>query len=382
MEFDFIIFGGTGMQGRICARDLLEQRYRVLLCGRDSSAIKELLRNKKARFMRVDLKHENEITRAIKKSNPYNVVNCAELVYNVPVMRACLKTGKSCTDLGGLYSVTKEQFGLDSEFRKKKLTCITGCGSTPGITNVMASYAVKEFDSVHTIELGFAWDSNIKEFVVPYSIKSIFDEFTQGPVLFCNGKIVKEPRAKHQGIFEFREIGKQMCYSIVHSEVFTFAKYYKEKGLKHIHYFAGFPEHSWEKIKTLIDLGFHSSEPVQVRGGIVKPRDVTAAVLKRLEVPKGYEEKENLWIRIKGKKNGKEKKIEMNCIVHTLKGWESAGSNVNTGRTISIISQMLKEGFIRQKGVYAPEAVVPSKYFFRELGERKMLVYQNNKRIN
>ncbi len=382
MRFDFVVLGGTGQQGRICSRDLLESGYSVLLCGRDTSKIKELLMRKNARFKRIDLRNEKELVRVIKESEADVVVNCAELNFNVPIMKACLATKKSCTDLGGLHDITIKQFKLDSSFRKAGIICITGCGSTPGIINVMTAHAVHDYDSVDAVHLGFAWDSNMKIFVVPYSIKSIFDELTEEPVLFHHGKFLKSVPMVCQGTFSFREIGKQTCYCIVHSEVYTFAKYFKDKGIKHVHYYAGFPEHSITKIKILLELGFNSSEPLDVRGVMIRPRDLTTEVLKRITPPKGYQEKENLWARVDGKKKGKAGSIEMNCIVKTLKGWEDAGSNVNTGRTISIISQMIKEGVIEQTGVYAPEAVVPHGAFFRELGKRKMYVYKNNKRIN
>src|SRR3989344_5856691 len=103
MNYDFIIFGGTGLQGRICGRDLLESGYSVLLCGRDPSGIRKLLKNKRAGFMAVDL--------------------------------------------GGLQKITKEQFKLHDEFKKAGILCITGCGSTPGIVNIMAAYAVDKFDT-------------------------------------------------------------------------------------------------------------------------------------------------------------------------------------------------------------------------------------------
>jgi|SRR3989344_6381261 len=382
MGFDFVVLGGTGQQGRICARDLLEEGYSVLICGRDSLRIKDLLKHKKARFARPDLGNQKELVEIIKKSGAGVVVNCAELNYNVDVMKACLLTRTSCTDLGGLHEITIRQFKLEHDFRKRGIICVTGCGSTPGITNVMAAHITHAYDGVDTIELGFAWDSNLKIFVVPYSIKSIFDEFTQNPVLLHNGKFVTSNQIRCQGTFNFKEIGRQTCYCVVHSEVYTFARYFESKGIRNVHYYAGFPDHSLNKIRTLIELGFNSREQVNVKGNLIRPRDVTAEILKRLSPPQGYREKENLWVRVKGKKHGKEDTTEMNCIVKTLKGWEQAGSNVNTGRTISIISQMIKEGVIEQVGVYAPEAVVPHGAFFRELGKRKMYVYENGKRIN
>src|SRR3989344_8919999 len=112
MKKDFIIFGGTGLQGRICAKDLLESGYSVALAGRDQSGILNLLKNKRASFIKVDLKNQKEIINSINKTNPDLVVNCAELTFNIPIMKACLKTGKSLTDLGGLQYITEKQFKL------------------------------------------------------------------------------------------------------------------------------------------------------------------------------------------------------------------------------------------------------------------------------
>ncbi len=381
-KYDFIIFGGTGQQGGICARDLIESGYSVLLIGRDKTRIKNLLKNKKTGFMKVDLRNEEEIAKAIEKSNAEVVVNCAELIFNVAIMKACLRTKKSLTDLGGLQKITLEQFKLHDSFKKSGIINITGCGSTPGIVNVMTAHALEKLDSVETIYLGFAWDSNIKKFVVPYSIQSIFDELTEDPVTYHDGKFVKEKRMTCKGTKNFKEVGKQIVYCIVHSEVYSFSRYFKNKGLKNIHYMAGFPEHSMKVIQTLIDLGFNSEEPIKINETEIKPINFTTEVLKKIEQPKNYREVENLWVEICGNKNNKNIKIEMDCIVKSLPGWEDAGSNVDTGRTISIISQMIKEGIIKEKGVYAPEAVVPCKPFFKELAKRKMFIYENGRKIN
>lgn len=382
MVYDFIIFGGTGQQGRICTRDLLECGYSCLIIGRNKEAVKKILKNKKTGFLNLDLKNEKDIEKAIYLSGAKVVVNCAELVFNLPIMKACLKTGKSLTDLGGLQKITMEQFKLDNSFEKKKILCITGCGSTPGISNIMARYAVKHFDNVDTINLGFAWKSNIKKFVIPYSMHSIFDELTNDAVTFHEGKFVKEKRFKCQGTFDFKEIGKQTAYCIVHSEVYTFPKYFKDKNLKAIHYMAGFPDHSYSVIKNLIDLGFSSKEEIEIAKAKIKPADFTDKILSKINIPKGYKEVENIWVNVYGKKNSESSKMDMNCIVKTIDGWEDAGSNIDTGRTISIISQMLFNDKIKFYGVHAPEGVVNEKDFFEELARRKMWVYENERRIN
>lgn len=382
MKYDFIVFGGTGQQGVLCVRDLIESGHSVMIAGRNKDAAVNLLKKKKTGFIYVDLKDDNSIYNAIKESGAEVVVNCAELTFNVAIMKACLKAEKSVTDLGGLQYVTHEQFKLHEDFKSKGILNITGCGSTPGISNIMAAHAIEKFDSVDTIDLGFAWDSSKKEFVIPYSMHSIFDEFTQNPVVFMDGKFMKSNRVFCRGVYNFKEVGKQTTYCIVHSEVYTFARYFKKFGLKTVHYMGGFPEHAFKVIKMLMDCGFSSEEEIEVDGVKIKPVDFTDNILKKLVPPKGYSEYENIWVKISGKKDDVEKFSEVNCIVKTSKGWEDAGSNVDTGRTISVISQMLKEGLIYKTGVHGPEACIPHKHFFAELAKRKMFIYQDGKKIN
>ena len=47
MRYDFLVIGATGIQGRIVTRDLLENNYSVLLCGRDKKRIEPILKKYK-----------------------------------------------------------------------------------------------------------------------------------------------------------------------------------------------------------------------------------------------------------------------------------------------------------------------------------------------
>jgi len=125
-----------------------------------------------------------------------------------------------------------------------------------------------------------------------------------------------------------------------------------------------------------------SDDPVNFKGMKIRPIDFLTQVLKRTKVPEGYKETENLWVHIYGKKNGKTKVIRMECVIHTLKGWEEDYTNIDTGMPISIMAQMIKKGIIKEKGAFSPEGVVPPEPFFKELKKRKMIVYENGKQIN
>lgn len=370
-HFDFVLIGATGEQGSIAARDLLGGKYKVLLCGRKKDKIKTLLRRKNADFAYVDLRDSQKTSEIIKKSRASIVLNCAELAWNIQAMEACLDAGVHYLDLGGLQEMTVKQFKYDRAYKQKQLLALLGCGSTPGIANVMAAYAVEQLDRVDHIDLGFAWDSNIKKFVLPYSFESMVYELTTPPVVLENGRFKTAKACAIEGITTFMGVGRQAIYCIVHSEVVTFYRYFKKKGLQSVHYKAGFPAHSYRVIEILMELGFASKEAI----------DFTSQVLSELKQPSHYKETEDLWVKVIGTQNGRPKTIEMDCLVRTSSEWRDAGSNVDTGRTIAIMAQMLLKGQIQGVGVMAPEICVPHLPFFKELEARGMKIYRNGKRV-
>lgn len=383
MKFDFVVMGATGMQGRIVSRDLLENGYSVFLCGRDKKRLEKIMsKYKKTQFYYVDVRDLEKTAEAIKLSGANVVVNCVEGDWNLNILKACIKAEAHCLDLGSEIWMTKEQLALDSLLKKKKLISITGCGSVPGVGNVMLRYASQKFDQIKTIEVGFAWDSNIKKFVVPFSIQSIIEEFTDPASVLENGRWKKEIPLENIRNSNHRAIGKEKEFFTRHPEPYTFYHYFKNMGLKNIRFYGGFPEHSFEKITSMIELGLGNHHDINFHGTKIKPVEFLTEVLKDIKYPPGYKEKENLWVDIYGKKDGKNKRILMECIVPTLKGWEDAGCNIDTGMPASIMAQMVKKGVVIQSGSYAPEGIIPPEIFFKELRKRKMVVMENGKIIN
>ena len=385
MRFDFCLIGATGMQGRICARDLLESGCSVLMCGRDKSRIEHLLRRfkKKTSFAYLDLKEHKNVKKVIEGSGAGIVVNCAEGDWNIDVLKICAQVGIHSIDLGSDIPMTKEQLAMNKTLKKRNLIHITGCGSVPGIGNIMLNYADGKFDKIDTVEVGFALDSNIKKFVVPFSIESITEEFTvDAPYVHNHKTRIVKPMDSIINCYH-RVIGRQKEFKVGHHpETYTFHKFLEKKGIKNVEFYAGFPEHSFNTISSIIELGFASKKEIDFLGMKIKPVEFLAEILKKIKVPKGYKETENLWVFIEGKYKGKKRNIMIECIVLPLKGWEDAGSNIDTGMPASIIAQMIFNKVITKHGSYSPEFIVPPAPFFRELRKRKMIVYENGKVVN
>lgn len=380
MRYDFLIIGSSGMQGRIVSRDLAERTYRLCLADLYRDGSERLLeRDTKIPFTYIDLRRARETAAFIARTDAPIVINCAEGDWNIDIYRACLAAKKHVIDLGSDVPMTKMQLALSPAFRRAGLTAITGCGSTPGINDVMLRSIVQRLDRVHTVEVGFAWDSNIKRFLVPFSIESIIEEFTEPAPAIEDGKWVYHQPLDTIEEREFRAIGKQRCFIVRHPETYTFHHSYRRNGLKNLRFYAGFPAHAFNVIAMLAELGLGNKESITIDKAEIRPVDAVARTLQRLPMPDGYREIENLWVHVVGKIGRTTKRVHMECIVPTLHDWADAGCNIDTGFPASIIAQMIHDGRIRKRGSFAPGAVVPIEPFFSALRERGMTFYENGK---
>ena len=62
----------------------------------------------------------------------------------------------------------KKQLALNKELKKEKIIHITGCGSVPGIGNVMLNYADGKFDKIDTVDVGFCMGFEYKKILCSF----------------------------------------------------------------------------------------------------------------------------------------------------------------------------------------------------------------------
>jgi lysine 6-dehydrogenase len=382
--YDFLILGANGIQGRIISRDLLEQGFKILFSDKNNFGFKEAIKakNKKIEFKKNDLDDFSKTKIFLKKNKSKIVINCAIDDYSLMVSKICLDLSLNYLDLGSTEEMTQNQLKLHKDYKKKKLIGITGMGSTPGINNVMLRYLKPKFDVIRTVHLGFVFKSNLPIFVPQFSLDCIAWEFTELVKILENGKFVYKKPSDCKINYNYKGIGRQKTFYTRHAEYVSFYNYLKEMGLKNLAVFSSFPEYSYKIFKDLINLGFTSKKGIKVNGFFVRPLDVSVEVLRKIQVPKKYKEKENIWLKVFGFKNGKKIKIEMDAITETLPGWEEATSNIDTGFPVSITAKMIKFKQIKEYGYFAPEFCVPPDIFFKELGKKGIKIYENGRRLN
>ncbi len=378
----FVVLGGYGNMGSICVRDLYDscKDCEIIIAGRDLEKAKKYansFKDKRVKYAKADVTNVNSTAKLLKNSDV--CINCVQYYFNLHVMKACLIAKCNYLDLGGLFHMTRKQLKLHNKFKKINKIAILGCGSTPGITNVLAAYGFSLLKYAKEMHVSFADYDETKynqPFVLPYTMYTLFDEFTSKPPVFTKGRLIYMKSGSGEKNLEFpKPIGKVKGFYTIHSELATFPSSF---DLKECSFRLTFPEEFNNQIRFLINTGFASNKEININSKKVKPRDFTAKIINQWLHKPGTKINDLEYVRVEIIGN---KKLILDCLTRSNKKYNYPGGSYDTGVPPSIIAQFISNNIIRATGVYPPEKVIPAIKFFKELKKRKIYVYLNNKKV-
>jgi lysine 6-dehydrogenase len=368
---------GAGLMGRAVVYDLGGAREvrSIVVADFDRPRADDVARKfgrGKARGAFADVRQTKPLAKLLHGCDV--VVNCTQYNWNLEVMRAALAAQVHYMDLGGLYHMTRKQFALDRDFRRIGKLAVPGIGGAPGIMNVMARTLADKMDRVDSIRVYNAgadqqkYDSAI---AYSFSIATILDELTMSPIHFVGGKYVAKPILSEPEFATFAPpIGKITMRHSIHSELGTLAESFRKKGVKEVFFKINYDPKLVELVRTLVDAGFTSSDPIDVKGAQVVPRDVLLALMQQKAPTKTPLDVEALRVIVTGKIGRKPAGLAMEMWAnHTTRPQLSAVAR-DTGFPAAIAAVMHGRGEIPGVGVQAPENVIPPEPFFRELKKR------------
>ena len=306
-------------------------------------------------------------------------LSAVEYVYNLPILKACIRNKVHYADLGGLFHMSRTLLALNDEVEAAGITAILGMGGTPGITNLLARMAVDKLDSVESIkvQLGCGDETpSTAPLVAPYSIRTILDEFTKPPQVFEHGTwYAQQPLTGQEELVFPAPVGRATAIYSLHSECATFPASFQDKGIAYVSFKIAFPNDFLTKLKFLVDLGFGSNEPISVQGVKVSPREVLARLLEMAPVEEVEpQDCDVLRIVATGKAQGQQLEITHQVVVHPYKRWGIGAGALDTGTPLAIAGRMLARGEITKRGAFGPEVCVPTNIFFREAARYDMHV--------
>lgn len=294
------------------------------------------------------------------------LLNTAAYRINLAAMEVALDAGAHYLDLGGLYHVTREQVKLDLRFREAGLVAVLGMGSTPGKTNVMAAHAVSRLggrvDRIVVAAAGRDPNPPAGPLVAPYAVETILDELSMPTPVVRDGEHVFLDPLTDAGTVEFGDpVGPAPTIYTIHSEQATFADSF---GARDVSFQLSLNPVFLDKIRLLTDLGLADTDPVDVRGAPVVPRQVLLALIARL--PKASPSHDAFGIH-RVEVYGENGRAVTECVTRSVDRLAFGGGVLSTACPPGVVADMICRGEIERRGVFPSEQVVPFQALFDRL---------------
>ena len=377
-----IVLGGAGAMGRVTVRALTMYADvdLVTIADYDEQSAHDVataLNSNKVQVSQIDVNNEQRLRELLHGADV--ALSAVDYVFNLPILAACIQEKVHYADLGGLFHTTRKLMQMHAEVEAAGVTAILGMGGTPGITNLLARAAVDKLDHVDGIKVQLGCSDTTPSsapLVAPYSIRTILDEFTKQPQVFQDGEwYPQQPLSGQEELVFPLPVGRATAIYSLHSECATFPPSFRDKGIRYVSFKIAFPSDFMTKLKFLVDLGFGSEEPVDVRGVKVSPRETLARLLD-MAPAENVEPQDCDVLRViaTGEAAGQQVEITNQVVVLPYRRWRISAGALDTGVPLAIAGRMLARGEIPRRGAFGPEMCVPVEPFFRELARYDMHV--------
>jgi len=388
-----ILIIGVGAQGSTIARRMDEHPgvSEIICADYDIQAAEKLSNSlKKATALRLDAKDLNNVIQAADGCNL--IVNGLPLQYDLIIMEAALAVNASYLDMAGpmedigfveSYKLIFSQW--HEKFKEKKLTAMVGCGSSPGLANIIARESVDEMDSCDHIGI-YIYEGVWAKRYTPFwwSPEVALGDMAYSTFRFENGKIIKDKPFSRPVMMKFSGIDKEIrMVDHEHDEPVTMGLLADKvlKGVKNVEFKYGGPH--VELSESLYQLGLLSKKPVNVRGTDIVPMDLVLQLCPpapkfpdeiKTILDEGLVMEEGAFlVRVDGYKDGKPIRIDCNVNAPGLvDAFETSGLSHEayiTGQCAAVFVKMMVDEAFTLKGLFVPEQLHADarRYCFQEL---------------
>ena len=292
-----ILLVGAGGVGTAFARIAARRPFAELIIADYDLARAQRAAAAKDGYLAVRLDARNEAAAAglLAQHSCDVLMNATDPRFVMPLFRAALRAGTHYLDMamslshpdpGAPYQKTgvklgDDQFALADQWAGAGRLALVGMGVEPGLSDVFARYAADELFA-EIDELGVRDGANLEvagyAFAPTFSIWTTIEECLNPPVIWEAGRgWFTTPPFSEPEVFTFPAgIGPVECVNVEHEEVLLMPRWVPAKRVTFKY---GLGAEFIGVLKTLHMLGLDGTDPVQVGGSAVSPRDVVAACL-------------------------------------------------------------------------------------------------------
>ncbi|MEO6056069.1 MAG: saccharopine dehydrogenase C-terminal domain-containing protein [Gemmatimonadales bacterium] len=369
---------GAGLQGCACAYDLLQNPSvsRVTLADLRPDNLPPFLGSGgdwggRLHTVRLDVTDPVAVQETLRGQT--SVMSAIPYYYNGSMARAAVEAGCHFSDLGGNTEIVLEQKKLDPEAVARGVSVVPDCGLAPGMVNILAAEGIRRLDRTAQVKVYVGGLPQEPEpplnYQIVYSLEGALDYYTTPSWVLRGGKPIQVDALSELEPIEFPEpVGTLEAFHTgggISTLPFAYEGKIDVMEYKTLRY----PGHV-AIMRPIRDLGLLDSEPVEVKGKTVVPRDVfIAAVHPKLHKPTGRD-LVALQVLVNGEKGGRPARVSFRLIDRYDAEHGISAMMRTTGYSLSITGQMQADGRVGQKGVHTPDEAIPFRAYVDELARR------------
>ena len=366
---------GAGLQGSACAYDLLQDPdvKEVRLADVHVGHLPEFLApfsGPRLLPTALDVRDHSAVVGAMRECDA--VMSAIPYYFNYDMARLAVEAGVHFCDLGGNTEIVFKQKELDTYAKEKRVTVVPDCGLAPGMVNILAEHGIEQLDRVDSVKIFVGGLPQHPEpplnYMLVYSLEGALDYYTTLSWVLRNGKRTQVKALSEREPVRFDQIGELEAFHTA-GGLSTMAFRYEGKIPAMEYKTLRYPGHA-QIMENIRSLGLLDTEPVDVKGVRIAPRDAFIAVVQpKLTKPKGHD-LVALRVVVSGSNNGAKATKSFELVDRYDEKRGVSAMMRTTGYSLSITGLMQVRGQITPPGVCTPDECVPAATYISELRKR------------
>ena len=351
MILRIVVLGG-GRVGSAIVRDLAaEDDFSVLGVDLDPVRV-ERMTEFGADGVVADLSDLSNVSKAVVDADL--VVGAVPGFMGYRTVERVLKEGRPIVDISFF---PEDAFGLDLLAEEAGVCCLFDCGIAPGLSNLILGRMEEHLDetaSFHCLVGGLPVERTWPwEYKAPFSPGDVIQEYVRPARLRRDGVEITLPALSEVELVNFPGLGSLEAFNT--DGLRSLLRTCKTPDM--VEKTMRYPGHA-VRMRILREAGFFSTEEIQAASGVVRPRDVTEALLfSAWRFEEGEPDLTVMRIVVEGKQNGKSLRHTYNLLDYYNTDTETSSMARTTGYTCTAMVNLVARGLWTEPGLAPPEVV-------------------------
>jgi lysine 6-dehydrogenase len=344
---------GAGLVGSAIVKDLAsEPGYHIKAIDLNRQVLEKLKSEVPVEIVNADVREAGGVSALVADCDL--VVNAVPGFMGFETLKSIIEAGKNVVDI---CFFPEDPFLLDELARSRGVTAIVDCGVAPGFCNIILGYLSIYLDEIKNYTCYVGGLPQVR--MLPYQYKAAFspidvlEEYTRPARFVEYGQQVVRPALSDPEMIDFPGVGTLEAFNTdgLRSLMQTMKiPFMKEKTLR-------YPGHI-NLMRTFREGGFFSTAPLNVKGQMVRPIDLTSKLLfEHWKFHEGEADFTIMEVIIEGTKGGRSLRYTYYLLDRFDENTQTTSMARTTGYICTIVARQVLNGLFAQKGICPPEYI-------------------------